>query len=120
MGERHGVGKDTVARIWQGRKLRPWRVETFKLSNDPDFEAKLVDVVGLYLNPPERAEPVKRFETTSSQLFCMSASRDGSLIQAAVGSLGGVGRRPWNRSGCAANAASSTMLRCSRIAVAVP
>ena len=55
MADRHGVGKDTVARIWRARKLRPWRVETFKLSNDPDFEAKLVDVVGLYLNPPERA-----------------------------------------------------------------
>src|SRR4051812_13500699 len=35
MAERHGVGKDTVARIWQARKLRPWRVDTFKLSNDP-------------------------------------------------------------------------------------
>ena len=55
MGQRHGVGKDTVARIWRARKLRPWKVETFKLSSDPDFEAKLVDVVGLYLDPPERA-----------------------------------------------------------------
>jgi transposase len=50
-----GVGKDTVAKIWKARNLRPWRIETFKLSTDPDFEAKLVDVVGLYLNPPERA-----------------------------------------------------------------
>ena len=55
MAARHGVGKDTVARIWRARELRPWRTETFKLSNDPDFEAKLVDVVGLYLDPPERA-----------------------------------------------------------------
>jgi transposase len=55
MGERHGVGKDTVARIWRARRLRPWRVDTFKLSNDPRFEEKLVDVVGLYLDPPERA-----------------------------------------------------------------
>lgn len=54
VGERHGVGKDTVARIWRARKLRPWRVETFKLSNDPDFEAKLVYVVGL-LPEPARA-----------------------------------------------------------------
>jgi Winged helix-turn helix len=35
LGQRHGVGKDTVARIWRARNLRPWRVETFKLSNDP-------------------------------------------------------------------------------------
>jgi len=55
MAEHAGVGKDTVARIWRARQIRPHRVETFKLSNDPDFEAKLVDVVGLYLNPPERA-----------------------------------------------------------------
>lgn len=67
MGERHGVGKDTVARIWRGRKLRPWRAETFKLSNDPDFEAKLVDVVGLYLNPPERAVVFSFDEKTQVQ-----------------------------------------------------
>ncbi|MBK7323997.1 MAG: hypothetical protein IPI82_16565 [Candidatus Microthrix sp.] len=54
MGERHGVGKDTIARIWRARKLRPWKVDTFGLSNDPDFEEKLVDVVGLY-EPPEAA-----------------------------------------------------------------
>jgi transposase len=67
MGERHGVGKDTVARIWRARKLRPWRVDTFKLSNDPDFEAKLVDVIGLYLNPPERAVVFSFDEKTQVQ-----------------------------------------------------
>lgn len=67
MAERHGVGKDTVARIWRARKLRPWRVETFKLSNDPAFEEKLVDVVGLYLNPPERAVVFSFDEKTQCQ-----------------------------------------------------
>ncbi|MDY7104081.1 MAG: IS630 family transposase [Actinomycetota bacterium] len=67
MGERHGVGKDTVARIWRARKLRPWRVDTFKLSNDPDFEAKLVDVVGLYLDPPARAAVFSFDEKTQVQ-----------------------------------------------------
>lgn len=67
MGERHGVGKDTVARIWRARKLRPWRVDTFKLSNDPNFEAKLVDVVGLYLDPPERAAVFSFDEKTQCQ-----------------------------------------------------
>jgi hypothetical protein len=67
MGERHGVGKDTVARIWKARNLRPWRVETFKLSNDPNFEAKLVDVVGLYLDPPERAVVFSFDEKTQCQ-----------------------------------------------------
>ncbi len=44
---RHGVGKDSVAKLWRDRRLRPWQVDTFKLSNDPSFEAELVDVVGL-------------------------------------------------------------------------
>jgi len=67
MGERHGVGKDTIARIWRARKLRPWQVDTFKLSNDPDFEEKLVDVVGLYLNPPEAAVVFSFDEKTQCQ-----------------------------------------------------
>ena len=41
--------------MWHARGLKPHRVETFKLSNDPRFDEKLLDVVGLYLNPPERA-----------------------------------------------------------------
>ena len=45
----------TVQRIWSARGLLAHRVETFKLSNDPRFEDKLVDVVGLHLNPPENA-----------------------------------------------------------------
>ncbi len=67
LGDRHGVGKDTVARIWKARNLRPWRVDTFKLSNDPNFEAKLVDVVGLYLDPPERAVVFSFDEKTQCQ-----------------------------------------------------
>lgn len=67
MAQRHGVGKDTVARVWRARKLRPWRVDTFKLSNDPEFEKKLVDVVGLYLNPPERAVVFSFDEKTQCQ-----------------------------------------------------
>ena len=47
--------KDTVARIWADHDLKPWQVDTFKISTDPAFEEKLVDVVGLYLNPPENA-----------------------------------------------------------------
>ena len=67
MAARHGVGKDTVARIWRARELRPWRVETFKLSADPDFEAELTDVVGLYVDPPERAAVFSFDEKTQVQ-----------------------------------------------------
>ncbi len=55
MAARAGVSPATVQRIWSARAIKPHRVETFKLSNDPRFEEKLVDVVGLYLNPPENA-----------------------------------------------------------------
>jgi transposase len=55
MGEYVGVSPATVQRIWEARGLKPHRVETFKLSNDPRFEDKLIDVVGLYLAPPEKA-----------------------------------------------------------------
>jgi hypothetical protein len=55
MADRYGIGKDTVARIWRKHDLRPWRIDAFKVSDDPDFEAKLVDVVGMYLNPPAKA-----------------------------------------------------------------
>jgi transposase len=55
MAKAHGVSPATVQRIWSARGLKPHRVKTFKLSNDTRFEEKLVDVVGLYLNPPEHA-----------------------------------------------------------------
>jgi transposase len=50
-----GVGRDTVARIWREYHIQPWRAETFTFSTDPDLVAKVNDVVGLYLQPPERA-----------------------------------------------------------------
>ena len=50
-----------------GEDLQPWKVDTFKISTDPDFEAKLVDVVGLYLNPPERAVVFSFDEKTQCQ-----------------------------------------------------
>jgi transposase len=62
-----GVSKDTVGRIWDDHGLKPWRTETFKISNDPDFEAKLVDVVGLYLDPPARAVVFAFDEKTQCQ-----------------------------------------------------
>ncbi|MFD7009972.1 IS630 family transposase, partial [Rhodococcus jostii] len=67
MAEAVGVSKDTVQRVWSARGLKPHRVETFKLSNDPRFEDKLVDVVGLYLNPPERAIVLCADEKSSVQ-----------------------------------------------------
>jgi hypothetical protein len=67
MAARRGIGKDTVARIWRKHDLKPWRIDTFKVSNDPEFEAKLVDVVGLYLDPPARAVVFSYDEKTQVQ-----------------------------------------------------
>lgn len=64
---RLGISKNTVARVWADHSLKPWRVDTFKLSNDPRFEEKLVDVVGLYMNPPERAMVFSFDEKTQCQ-----------------------------------------------------
>jgi transposase len=50
-----GIGKNTVHRILQENRLKPHRVGTFSQSPDPDFVAKVIDVVGLYTNPPENA-----------------------------------------------------------------
>ena len=55
MAKRVGVSSASVQRIWSARGLKPHLVKTFKLSNDRDFEEKLVDVVGLYVNPPDKS-----------------------------------------------------------------
>jgi transposase len=55
MAKAAGVSPATVQRVWSARGLKPHLVKTFKLSNDKRFEEKLVDVVGLYLNPPDNA-----------------------------------------------------------------
>src|SRR5665811_1017627 len=66
MAKQVGVSPATVQRIWSGRGLKPHLVKTFKLSNDPAFEEKLIDVVGLYLNPPEKAVVLCMDEKTGS------------------------------------------------------
>jgi transposase len=55
MAEAQGISKSTVSNIWRSHNIKPHRTETFKLSRDPRFLEKLTDVVGLYLNPPDKA-----------------------------------------------------------------
>jgi transposase len=50
-----GISRASVHRIWRAFGLQPHRVETFKLSRDPEFTQKVRDIVGLYLDPPDRA-----------------------------------------------------------------
>ena len=67
MAAKVGVSPATVQRVWAARGLKPHLVETFKLSNDPKFEEKLIDVVGLYLSPPEQAIVLCMDEKSSVQ-----------------------------------------------------
>ncbi len=55
MAQAQGVSKSTVSNIWRSHNLKPHRIKRFKLSRDARFLEKLIDVVGLYLNPPDQA-----------------------------------------------------------------
>ena len=55
MAKAAGVSPATVQRVWSARGLKPHLVRSFKVSNDPDFADKVEDIVGLYLDPPEKA-----------------------------------------------------------------
>src|SRR3984893_13720428 len=67
MAKKAGVSPASVQRIWSARGLKAHLVKTFKLSNDRHFEEKLVDVVGLYLNPPEQAVVLRMDEKSQIQ-----------------------------------------------------
>lgn len=55
LAERLGISNSTVADAWREYGVQPWRSETFKFSTDPELVAKVTDIVGLYLEPPENA-----------------------------------------------------------------
>jgi Winged helix-turn helix len=80
-----GVSKSTVQLVWHARGLKPHWVAVFKLSNDPHFAEKLVDVVGLYTSPPEKAIVLCADETSSVQAL--------DRTQASLPTVKGRGRR---------------------------
>lgn len=55
LAARLGISKDTVHRVWKEAGLKPHRIERYLASNDPEFETKAADIIGLYLNPPQHA-----------------------------------------------------------------
>jgi len=67
LAQRVGVSHATVHRIWRAHALQPHRVESFKFTSDPQAEAKIRDVVGLYLNPPTNAIVLSMDEKTQIQ-----------------------------------------------------
>ncbi|NMO57911.1 IS630 family transposase [Actinoplanes sp. TBRC 11911] len=73
MAEQSGLSKSTVGRVWKAFRLKPHLVDTFKLSNDPQFIDKVRDVVGLYLDPPEKALVLAVDEKSQIQALDRSA-----------------------------------------------
>ena len=55
LAARLGISKDAVHRVWREAGLKPHRMERYLVSNDPEFETKAADIIGLYLNPPQHA-----------------------------------------------------------------
>lgn len=67
LADRFRIRKDSVARIWRDHELKPWKVDRFKISDEPRFGEKLTDVVDPYLNPPARAVVFSFDEKTQCQ-----------------------------------------------------
>lgn len=67
MADYAGVSTWQVRQVWKAADLRPHRLKTFKISNDPQFAEKVVDVVGLYMNPPTNAMVLSVDEKTQIQ-----------------------------------------------------
>jgi transposase len=68
-----GISFASVARVWRKWKIQPHRIETFKFSTDPELEAKIRDVVGLYLDPPDNAVVVSVDEKSQIQALDRTA-----------------------------------------------
>ena len=79
MARAAGVSEATVRRIWRAHGLKPHRVRSFKLSNDPQFAEKLEAIVGLYLNPPEHALVLSLDE--KSQIQALDRTQPGLPLQ---------------------------------------
>jgi transposase len=79
MSEAVGVSDSTIGRIWHSHGLKPHLVRTFKISTDPQFAAKLEDIVGLYLNPPDKALVLSVDE--KSQIQALDRTQPGLPIK---------------------------------------
>jgi hypothetical protein len=79
MAKATGISLSSVRRIWRAHKLQPHRLRTFKRSRDPSFAAKLVDIVGLYLDPPAHAVVLSLDE--KSQIQALDRTQPGLPIK---------------------------------------
>ena len=79
MAEEIGISHTSVQRIWKAHGLKPHLVRTFKASNDPDFAKKVEDIVGLYLDPPDKALVLAL--DGKSQIQALDRTQPGLLIK---------------------------------------
>jgi transposase len=83
-----GISKDVVHRIWRTAGLRPHRLERYIASNDPDFERKAADIIGLYLNPPQhrlysvwtRNQPSRLWTVSIRSCRCLRAVPNAMVL----------------------------------------
>src|SRR3954466_5297786 len=86
MAEAVGVSLRSVQRIWAAHELQPYRLRTFKRSSDPEFAAKLADIVGLYMHPPRHAVVLSFDE--KSQIQALDRTQTGQAQPRARGCRG--------------------------------
>jgi transposase len=94
MAEKSGLSQSAVVRIWKTFGLQPHRVENFKLSKDPQFVEKVRDVVGLYMNPPERAMVLcvdEKSQVTSVEPHPADSTHETGRSSSSISRL----RTPW-------------------------
>ena len=84
------IGKSTVQRVWAQAQLKPHRLDRYMASNDPEFEAKAADIIGLYLDPPQQCRSVLRRRKDGHS----SLGPAGSSVAA----VSGTGRAAWRAS----------------------
>ena len=81
MAKQAGASAATISRIWRSHGLKPHLSRTFKVSNDIRFEEKLTDIVGLYMNPPERAVVLCCDEKSQVQVLEVVIAGDGKKAE---------------------------------------
>ena len=93
MAKAVGISLRSVQRIWEAHQLQPHRIRTFKRSRDPAFEDKLVDVVGLYVDPPTHAVVLSIDEKSHVWMAPGSQGKNERLVQkVACGHVSGLNR----------------------------
>lgn len=110
-----GTTQSMVHRVWKANGLKPHRVRTFKVSNDPRFEDKLIDIVGLYLNPPEKALVLSVDEKSQVQALDRT-QRSLPLVPGRCGTM----THDYKRNGTTTLFAAIDMLHGSVIATCMP